>query len=126
MRVKEVMNDAVGVDHDISLKAAAKIMSDKNIGSLVVVKGSKVIGIVTERDVMKNLSNLSRKILSIVAKQVITIEQNDDIDDAALLMAQHKIRRLPVLDKQGNLVGIVTSTDLIAHSDDLNEDFLFE
>ena len=119
------MNKAIVVDHDISLKEAAKIMSDKNIGSLVVIKGENIYGIVTEHDIMTNANNLNKKISSIMSKNVLTINENEDIDEAALVLCKNKIKRLPVVDKDEKLVGIITSTDLIAHSDELNEEFLF-
>jgi len=125
MKVKEIMNKAVVVDHNISVREAAKIMSDRNIGSLIILKSSKIIGIITERDVMKNISSLSKGISSIMSKNVISVECNESIDNAALIMNEKKIKRLPVVDS-GKLVGIITATDLIANSDILNEDFFFE
>ena len=122
---KEIMNDAKVVDHEMSLKEAAKIMSDKNIGSLVVIKGENIYGIVTEHDIMTNANNLNKKISSIMSKNVLTINENEDIDEATLVLCKNKIKRLPVVDKDEKLVGIITSTDLIAHSDELNEEFLF-
>ena len=85
MIIKEIMNKAIVVDHDISLKEAAKIMSDKNIGSLVVIKGENIYGIVTEHDIMTNANNLNKKISSIMSKNVLTINENEDIDEAALI-----------------------------------------
>ena len=68
MNVLEIMSKAVVVDDHISVRDAAKIMSDKNIGSLIVVKDNKIIGIVTERDVLKNIPKLSEKISFIMTK----------------------------------------------------------
>lgn len=126
MKIKEIMNKAVAVDHNITLKQAAKIMSNKNIGCLIAVKGTKILGILTERDIMKNISNSNERIASIMAKKVITIDKEDDIDEAALLMTKNKIRRLPVVDENKKLIGIVTSTDLLANSEDISEEFLFD
>jgi len=125
MKVKDIMNKAVVVDHNISVRGAAKIMSDRNIGSLIILKSSKIIGIITERDIMKNISSLSKGISSIMSKNVISVECNESIDNAALIMNEKKIKRLPIVDS-GKLVGIITATDLIANSDILNEDFFFE
>jgi CBS domain-containing protein len=126
MQVKEIMNKAFAIDHDVSLKEAAKLMGSKDIGSLVVVKGEKITGIVTERDVVRNIMQLEKKISSVMNKQTITIDEEEDIDNAAILMSKNKIKRLPVTDNEQNLKGIITSTDLIAHSDELNEDFLLD
>ncbi len=125
MKIKEVMNRAVAIDHDISVKEVAKIMSDKGIGSVVAVKGNKIVGIITESDIVKNVEKINKKISSIMARNVITIEQDEDLDEAAILMKQNKIKRIPVI-KNNELVGIITSTDLIANSEELNEEFLFD
>lgn len=126
MRIKEVMNKAVAVEHDISIKEAAKIMSNKNIGSLIAVKGSKILGIITEKDVVDNITSLDKKVSSLMNKKVVvTISPEEDTDNAALLMAKNKIKRLPVVE-DGVLIGIITATDLIAHSEDLNESFFFD
>ncbi|MEK6886143.1 MAG: CBS domain-containing protein [Nanoarchaeota archaeon] len=125
MKIKEVMNRAVAVDHDISVKEAARIMSDKNIGSVVALKKGKIMGIVTEKDIIRNVENINKKISSIMSRNVVTIEQDEDLDEAAILMKKNCIKRLPVT-KDGELVGIITSTDMIANSDELNEEFLFD
>jgi CBS domain-containing protein len=61
-----------------------------------------------------------------MTEKVITISQSENLDVAALLMSKNKIRRLPVIANDGELVGLITSTDLIAHSEDLNDEFLFD
>ena len=124
MKISEVMNKAFVVDANIKVRHAVKIMSDKNIGCLIVLKGDRVAGVVSERDIMKNINSLNTKISSIMTKDVITIEHNESIDNAALIMAENQIKKLPVMEK-GKLVGIITATDIIANSDILNEDFFF-
>jgi len=126
MKVKEAMNKAIAIDHDISLKKAAQIMSDKNIGSLIAVKGEKILGILTERDITGNINNLDRKVSSIMAKKVVTISEEEDIDQASILMKKNKIKRIPVVDDSNHLIGIITATDLIANSDDIDDEFLFD
>lgn len=125
MKIKDVMNKAVAISHDISLKDAAKIMSDKNIGSLIAVKGEKILGLVTEKDIMNNVSDINKKVSSIMTKRVITIDQEQDIGEASMLMSSNKIKRLPVL-KNDKLVGVITTTDLIAHLDDISDEFAFD
>ncbi len=125
MQVKEIMNKAVVIEHDVSVKEAAKIMSSRNIGSLIFLKNNKIKGIITEKDILRNISSLNKKISSIMSKNVITINQDESLDNAALLMTEKKIKRLPVMNNE-KLVGIITATDIIANSDLLNEDFFFE
>ncbi len=125
MKVKELMNEVVAIEKDMTLKEAAKLMSNKNIGSVVVVSGKKILGIITERDIVTNASNLGKGVKAAMTKSVFTIRPDEEIDNAAILMKKHKIHKVPVVEDD-ELVGIVTATDLIAHSDDLDEDFFFE
>ena len=125
MKVAEIMNKAFVVDDNISLKQAVSIMSNKGIGSLIIMKKDKIIGIATERDILKNVSKLGNKISQVMSKNVVTIDERETVDNAALIMAKNKIKRLPVL-KKGNLVGIITATDVLANSGSLNEEFLLD
>ncbi|MCX6748724.1 MAG: CBS domain-containing protein [Candidatus Pacearchaeota archaeon] len=125
MKIKDIMNKAVAIDHDIKLKEAARIMADKNIGSLIVINKEKILGIITEKDIMDNISRLDSKISSVMTKNVVTIDQEESVDNAARTMRDNKIKRLPVV-KNEKLAGIITATDVIANCDDLNENFFFE
>lgn len=125
MKVSEIMNKAIVVEENIRLKDAAQVMSDKRIGSLIIMKKEKIIGIITERDVLKNIGKLNSEIYLTMSKNVVTIESNDSVDNASLIMAKYKIKRLPVLSNN-KLVGIITATDILANSDSLNESFLIE
>jgi CBS domain-containing protein len=124
VKIKDVMNEVVAIEKDMTLKAAAKLMSDKNIGSLVVVNGDKILGIITERDILNNASNLGKSVKATMTKNVITINPYEELDNAAIIMKKHKIHRIPVVDED-KLAGIISSTDLIAHADELDEEFLF-
>ena len=125
MRVGEIMKRVIVVDAGMGLKEASKVMSEKDIGCLVVMRKDKLIGIVTERDIIKNVGRIGCKVSSIMSGGVVTIDQAENLDDAAAIMTEKKIKKLPVVHK-GKLVGIVTATDILAHSDSLNENFLFE
>ncbi len=125
MKLSEIMNKAVAVDEDIQLKNAVKIMSERGIGSLIVMKKDKIVGIVTERDILRNVNKLNIRISQVMSKKVISINDNETVDNAALMMAKYRIKRLPVL-KNEKLVGIITATDIIANSESLNERFLIE
>ena len=125
MKVSEIMNKPIVIEKNISVKEAARTMSDKNIGSLIIISNDKILGIITEDDILKNIDNLTEKISKVMSKKVVTIDKDNDIEYAAKLMAANKIKRLPVL-KNNELVGIITATDIIAHSEDIDEDFFFE
>jgi CBS domain-containing protein len=126
MKVSDIMKKAVVVDDSsITLKQAAKIMTERKIGSLIILKEDKIIGILTESDVVKDIDSINKKLSELMSKDIISIDKNSIIEDAARLMKQNKIKRLPVLDGK-NLVGIITATDIIQSSNELNEDFFFD
>lgn len=124
MLIKEIMRQPFVIDKNISLREAAKIMSKKNIGSLIFVSGSKVKGIITERDLLKNY-NKSTKVTKAMTSSVKTIRSDEDIDAALEIMKERRIKRLPVVDNN-KLVGIVSLTDIAAHYEALEGDFFFE
>lgn len=119
--VSKIMNKAFIVDDNVTLKSAAKMMSDKNIGSLLIVKDGKIKGIITERDILKNISKLNSKVSLVMSKKVITIEAEEKIEEAIGIMSENKIKRMPVM-KDGKLAGIITATDIIAHAKEINEE----
>jgi CBS domain-containing protein len=126
MKVSDIMKKAIVVDDSsITLKQAAKIMTERKIGSLIILKEDKIIGILTESDVVKDIDSINKKLSELMSKDIISIDKNSIIEDAARLMKQNKIKRLPVLDGK-NLDGIITATDIIQSSNELNEDFFFD
>lgn len=116
MKVSKIMHKIIVVDKNITLKEAAKIMSKKKIGSLILIEDDEIKGILTERDVLKNVENLNKKISFVMNKKIICVDSSDEIEDAAEIMAKCKIKRLPVLEK-GKLSGIITATDIIANTE---------
>jgi CBS domain-containing protein len=105
-----------------TIQTVCKSMYENEIGSIVVIKrtidGINPIGIVTERDIVRQigLSELfvvQAPIRHIMSTPLVTIEPNSPIRSAIEIMQQKNIRRLPVIDNKGIMVGIVTSTDLL-------------
>lgn len=124
MLIKEVMKRPLVVEKNISLSEAANIMGKKGIGSLILVSGDKIKGIITEKDLIKNF-NKHENISQAMTSKVITIEADEGLDRAAEVMRENKVKRLPVVEN-GKLVGIITLTDIIANFEALEEDFFFE
>ncbi|MDH5782788.1 MAG: CBS domain-containing protein [Candidatus Bathyarchaeota archaeon] len=116
-KVGDVMiKNVVTVDADATVKEAAEIMNKHEIGCLVVMKGKKLVGILTERDMLKRVLGESRnpektKASEIMTTPVITTSPTTDLVKAAKLMFENNVKKLPVVSK-GKLVGIVTLTDL--------------
>lgn len=96
-------------------KIAHKMLKH-NIGSVLITKNTELVGIITDRDIVvravaKNLDLTVHQAYEIMTPQPVTIDSNSDLEQAALLMAAKKLRRLPVVS-EGKLVGIVTLDDL--------------
>lgn len=127
MLVKEVMHRSVKtVRPEDTVRDAAKIMNQYRIGSLVVVSGTgEVVGILTERDILTNVVAVGKvadevKISEIMTPNIITITPDKTLEEAANIMTENKIKKLPVVH-EGRLIGIVTATDLMAYEKDLVE-----
>ena len=119
MQVKDAMNSKVIIaTKEISIKEAARIMAKFRIGSLIILENDKIIGIITESDIIRKivatgLDPTLTKAEETMTKDVVTVDAEKDLDEACQMMVDHKIKRLPVLDG-GKLVGILTTTDVIA------------
>jgi CBS domain-containing protein len=127
MFVKEIMTtDVKTIRPEDNIKRLAEMMVKNKIGSLVVVEGSgEVVGIATERDIIEDIILLGKspeevKVRDVMTKDIITVNPDSSLEEAAEVMVNHKIKKLPVIDK-GRLVGIVTATDLIAYENRLVE-----
>ena len=124
MKIKELMNKIYVISPNTTLKTAADVMSKKNIGSLAIVDKKKIVGIITERDILCNAANLNKKISSAMTEDIISIDLNESIEEAAKIMSDNQIKRILVTEKD-KLVGIITATDIIANSDLLNQNIFF-
>ena len=98
---------------------ACRIMKDNRIGCVIVVDESNKnnpVGIITERDIINNLSlpdaNLQIVVNSIMSKPIVTIQETHSLIDALKTMQKNNFRRLPITNKEGKLVGIVTDKDI--------------
>jgi len=121
MQVSQIMRKAIIIDDNILIKEAARIMAKKNIGSLIIVKDNKIKGIITERDIMKNLTRLNIPVKKVMSKRVVTIIPTAGVEEASDLMINNNVKRLPIVENK-NLIGIVTMTDVLAHHEGSFED----
>lgn len=118
MQVKEIMTTQVAtIGPDNTVLDAAKVMQAHNIGSIPVCQqNGKVIGIVTDRDIIvRNIANSgdpkTALIKDLMTKEVISANPTMDIDLAVKIMAQNKVRRLPVINNDA-IVGMIAIGDL--------------
>lgn len=115
--VKEVMNVNVAtIDLESTVFDACKIMAEKHIGSIIVMDNDKPFGLFTERDLLhiiaKNGELKKMKIKDFTSKPLVVVTPNTSIFEAAKIMVEMRIRRLPVADDEGKLIGMFTSADL--------------
>ena len=123
MKVEEVMTtDVVTCSPDARLIDVAKLMQRENFGACPVVQNDQLVGIITDRDITVRAvavgADVNQKtVSSIMTPKPITADPDMDIDDAARLMANNQIRRLPIVE--GNkLIGIVALADLAIDVDE--------
>ena len=118
MSVNRIMvKDPITINPEASVREAARMMRDKEIGSVIIVNGKKPIGILTERDIVRRITavGLNPEILTVekvCSKPVVAVNQILQIDDAVDIMRDNKIRRLIVVDNDDEVVGIITSDDI--------------
>ena len=130
MLVKEAMTKTVRtVRPDSTATEAAKEMNKYRIGSLIVISGSKIEGILTERDILRGVVAEDRSasevnVSEIMTKEVVVVSSEISLEEAADVMTKYKIKKLPVVEN-GQLVGIITSTDLISYEKNLIEKIAF-
>jgi CBS domain-containing protein len=117
LKVGDVMVRAViTIDENASVKEAADIMNQFEIGSIIATRKGKAVGIITERDLLKRIvaegKNAKKtRVKDIMSSPLVVITPNTDLEEAAHLMFEKKIKKLPVTD-QNRLVGLVSLTDI--------------
>ena len=134
MKVKEVMTpDVKAIWLTESLADAAKLMWENDCGVLPIIKdGRKVVGLITDRDIcmataMRDRNPSGISVEEVMTGQVYAVKPEDSIDEALQHMQEHKIRRLPVINPEGELEGILSMNDIVLNakaSDDNEEDSL--
>ena len=123
MPVGEICNrDVIIVRREDTILAAAKLMRQNHMGDVVVVDekdGSRLpVGIVTDRDLVVEImaTELDQKVITagdIMIEELVTVKENLGVFEAIQYMRANAIRRLPVVDERGALVGILTLDDLL-------------
>jgi CBS domain-containing protein len=118
LRVGRIMTHGAEVlEPDMTLRDAARRMRADNLGAYPVGERERLIGMVTDRDiVMRGVANdrlpSRATVREVMSEQVFFCFEDDDVEDAAALMARHQVRRMPVLDRDRRLVGMLALADL--------------
>jgi CBS domain-containing protein len=130
--IKDVMtSNPCSIDAEKSVAYAAKMMREEDVGLAPIVEGDKLIGMLTDRDIAIRVVAEGRnpdqvKVADVASKQVVTIDPQQDLDEALRIMAKHQVRRLAVLEEDGKLVGVVAQADVAREGDDMQTGKLVE
>jgi CBS domain-containing protein len=109
----------VSIDADSNTFQAAKKMSEKNISSIIITDSNKIVGILTERDLIKqvcaaDLQASKTPVASIMSAPLIAIDKDSAVEKAAEIMIKNKVRHLGVRDSSNHqIIGMISSRDLI-------------
>ena len=116
--VKDAMTaDPCTIDADQTVAYAAKMMRDEDVGIAPVVEGERLVGTLTDRDIAVRVVAEGRdpqvvKAREVASTELITVDPQQDLDEALRLMANHQVRRLPVVEEDGRVVGVLAQADI--------------
>jgi CBS domain-containing protein len=119
LQVEDVMVEkVVTTEEDTTVMQAVKIMNKLEIGCLIVVKKGKPAGILTERDLLRRVLAKSKDpkktmVSEVMTKPLVFSKPHMEVEEAVKLMFKMKIKKLPVVGKNGQLAGLITLTDLV-------------
>jgi|ERR1051326_7664562 len=109
------------IDADKPVAYAATMMRDEDVGIAPVVEGRKLVGMLTDRDIATRIvaegkDPQSTKVRDVMTTRLVTIDPDQEIDEAMRLMAEHQVRRLPIVEEDGRLIGVVAQADIAKHA----------
>jgi CBS domain-containing protein len=124
MKISEIMHAGLElVSPDATLDQAAEIMRDDDIGALPVGEDNRLTGMVTDRDIVIRAIADGRDprqttVRTVMTPDVLFVYANQEVEDAARIMAERQVRRLPVLDQSKRPVGMVSLADVSRRASD--------
>jgi CBS domain-containing protein len=122
--VREAMTSKLcSIDTDKTVAYAAKMMRDEDVGIAPIVEGDRLVGVLTDRDIAVRVvaeggDSEQTKVTDVMSRDLVTLDPDQDLDEALRLMARHQVRRLPVVEEDGRLVGVVAQADVAEHAAD--------
>ncbi len=122
--IRDVMtNNPRSVEADRPVIEAARLMKEEDVGIAPVVEGDRLVGAVTDRDIVLRVvaegkDPQSTAVREIASTELVTIDPQQDLDEALQLMARHQVRRLPVVEEDGKLVGVLAQADIAREAND--------
>ena len=130
--IRDVMtSNPCTIDAEKSVAYAAKMMLDEAVGLAPIVEGDRLIGMLTDRDIATRVAAEGRnpdhvKVRDVASTQLFSIDPTQDLDEALRMMAKHQVRRLPVVEADGRLVGVVAQADIAREASDMQTGQLVE
>jgi CBS domain-containing protein len=118
MQVQQIMQrDVSFIDPNMTIRDAARQMRAEDVGALLVSENGHLIGMVTDRDIVvravaEDGGNGTTSVRDVMSDGVCYCLESDELDQAAKVMARHQVRRLPVINDEQQLVGVVALADL--------------
>jgi acetoin utilization protein AcuB len=128
-KVRDLMTgEVIRIGMDATLQKAQRVFNERRFHHLIVVEDDKPVGVISDRDLLKNLSpfigvpfterpqdvgTLKKKIHQMMTRKLISIDPEAPLGQAARMMNHHQVSCLPVIEADGRLVGIITSRDLV-------------
>ena len=115
--VQEAMTpNPTAVTPDTTAQEAARSLKTEDVGALPIVEEGRLVGVVTDRDlavrVLAEGRGAETTVREIASKDVVTVDPQQSLEEAARLMAEHQVRRLPVVEEDGRLVGMLAQADV--------------
>ena len=115
--VQEAMtSNPTTVTPDSTAREAAQIMKSEDTGIVPIVEGERLTGVITDRDLTLRIvaedKGADTRVGDLASKDLVTVDPQQGLEEAARLMAEHQVRRLPVVEEDGRLVGILAQKDL--------------
>ena len=123
-KVREVMTDRPRcVTPETPVLEAARLMKSEDVGSLPILDGERLTGIVTDRDIVlqavaEEKDPRGMPVREVASRDLVTVGQDEDLSEALKRMASYQIRRIPVVDEDDRLVGIVAQADVAREAKD--------
>jgi CBS domain-containing protein len=121
--IRELMTaNPCAIDADKTVDYAAKMMRDEDVGFAPIVEGDRLIGTLTDRDVAigvvaEGKDPRSTTVRDVASKRLVTIDPQQSLDEALRLMAKHQVRRLPVVEEDRRLIGVLAQADIAREAD---------
>ena len=121
--VRDAMTaDPRSIGKSVSVVEAARLMREQDIGSLPITDDEQLVGMITDRDItMRVVAEAAdpnaTSVEDVYSRDLISVEPDNDLEEALGLMARHQVRRLPVVE-DGRLVGIVAQADIVLEAKD--------